>query len=400
MKRIRICIVLCLMIVASHAWAFDEDIAIDEPSFKPENFLDIKAYEFSKLVDEQWYRHPNGWRMRGGSLDYNLAYIDSEIRLAQHLSDKVTMRFEQQYFTYYARKPFQAPLLELGVRPLKPPVELALLGTPTYDKQKADLGLGLTLGHRTGDYFRFAYLNVDRYYNSKNVFDNSYYEKSPHTLSLQGAYRYKQWELRLDRERYDPLQLIIPERNEDFRYRGNKLNFILNYHLTKGALTGITIYGLNIDKSLDNDVENRTQKLNHHMMDVYWAGPYKLFDEMGFGLRLDQFDNRVRDLDNHNGSYDYTFDTLQVYGTLKRDYTSHAAWGLGLYVGDVTRHKDFLTRSTDNNPEKTTQAKLRTSWEYHSQDKRSRFTAHITFNLDGLSHRPGDGGGLSYQGLF
>jgi hypothetical protein len=121
---------------------------------------------------------------------------------------------------------------------------------------------------------------------------------------------------------------------------------------------------------------------------------------MGFGLRLDRLDNRVRDLDDASGHYNYSYDTTQIYATVQRDYSPHAAWGLGLYMGDVSRHKDYLSIASDNNAEETTQAKLRTSWEYHSKDKRSRFTAHVTFNLDGLSNRPGDGGGLSYQGLF
>lgn len=391
---------LGLLGFTQNLWAFDDDISINEPGFKPENFLDIKAYEFRKLVDEEWYAHPNGWRMRGGSLDFNLAYIDSEVRLAQDLSEHMSLRFGHEYFTYYARKPFQAPVLELAVRPLPTAVELALLGTPTYDKQQSDLGLALALGKREKDFLRFAYLNVDRYYNSKNVFDESYYEKSPHTLSLQGAYRHDKLQLRLWTERYDPLHLVTPERNEDFHYQGRKQRLILNYHINRHSLAGVTVYDLFIDKALDNDTENRSQKLHHRMIDIYWSGAHKQYQEIGLGLRLDQFGNRVRDWDDSNGHYDYTFDTLQTYGTVHRDYSEHAAWDLGLYVGRVTRHRDYLTRSTDNDAEKTIQAKLRTSWEYHSKDKRSRFMAHITFNLDGLGHRPGDGGGLSYQGLF
>lgn len=399
-QPLRCVIALGLLAVSKGLWAFDDDISINEPSFKPENFLDIKAYEFRKQVDEEWYAKPNGWRMRGGSLDYNRAYIDSEVRLSQDLSEKMSLRFGHDYFTYYARKPFQAPVLELAVRPLPAPVEFALLGTPTYDKQQSDLGLALALGKREKDFLRFAYMNVDRYYNSKNVFDESYYAKSPHTLSLQGAYRYNKLQLRLWAERYDPLQLITPARNEDFRYQGHKHRLIINYHLNPDSLSGITVYDLNIDKALDNDTENRTQKLNHRMVDIYWCGAYRQYEEISLGLRLDQFDNRVRDWDNSDGHYDYTFDTLQAYGTAHRDYSEHAGWDLGLYVGHVTRHHDYLTRSTDNDPEETTQAKLRTSWEYHSKDKRSRFMLHITFNLDGLAHRPGDGGGMSYQGIF
>jgi len=72
-------------------WCFDDDISINEPNFKAENFLDYKAFEFRKPVQEEWYTVENGWRMAGGSLRADIAFVDSEVQLQKDLSDTLSV---------------------------------------------------------------------------------------------------------------------------------------------------------------------------------------------------------------------------------------------------------------------------------------------------------------------
>lgn len=382
------------------AWGFDNDIAINEPNFKPENFLDYKAYELRKSVSEQWYESANGWRIAGGSLSQDIAFIDSELRLQQKLSEHLTVRFNHREDTYYARKPLQYPLLEIAVRPWQQPFDISLLGSTAFDKRQSELGFAATLGELQGNYVRLASISVDHFYNSKNLFDASYYEKKPHTLSLQAAYRLERWQARLSAEHDKPLRLIMPDTSGAFNYRGNSYELVLDYHITARELAGISLKNWQVDKTLQDATSDRQQDLSHFQIDLYWVQPWQQNAEITLGTRLDDFDNRLRNHLNPNGHYDYEFRTWQVYGIYHKDYSPHAGWGLGLYLGDTAETKDYLSNPTDDKAHREVQSKLRTSWEYHSADQRSRLTFHFTFNLDDLIADPGDGGGMSYQGLF
>lgn len=399
-QKLTILIYTWMLVYSQVGWCFDDDIAINEPNFKAENFLDYKAYEFRKSVQEEWYTVENGWRMAGGSLSADFAFVDSEIRLQKDLSETLSVRLQHEHDVYYARKPVKDPLVDIAIRPWHKAIELSFLGTAAFDKRQADLGFAVTLGERKANYLRFAWLNADNYYNEKNRFDASYYAQKPRTLSLQSAYRYDRWQLRLAAESDRPLTLVMPDTSSEFQYKNKKLELILDYHYANDALMGMTYRGWTTDKALAEAVDNRTQTLSHYLIDLYWLRPIRRNDELTVGFRFDRFNNRVRDLNNANRDYDYRFDTWQVYGLLNHNYSAHAGWGLGLYIGHTEETKDFLSITTDNNADSELQGKLRTSWEYRSLDNRDRLTFHFTFNLDDLIADPGDGGGVSYQSLF
>jgi len=134
-----------MLVHSQVGWCFDGDIAINEPNFHTENFLDFKAYEFRKSVQEEWYTVENGWRVAGGSLGIDLAFVDSEIRLQKDLSDTLSVRLQHEHDVYYARKPVRDPLMEIAIRPWHKAIELSFLGTATFDKRQADLGFAATV---------------------------------------------------------------------------------------------------------------------------------------------------------------------------------------------------------------------------------------------------------------
>jgi hypothetical protein len=196
------------------------------------------------------------------------------------------------------------------------------------------------------------------------------------------------------------MTLVMPDTSSEFHYQNNKLELILDYHYASNALIGLTYRGWNTDKSLANTMENRSQTLRHYLVDFYWLQPVRNRDELTIGARFDRFNNDVRDHNNANRDYDYRFDTWQLYGLLNHEYSVHAGWGLGLYIGHIEETKDYRSIATDNKPNNELQGKLRTSWEYRSLNNKDRLTFHFTFNLDDLIADPGDGGGISFQSLF
>ena len=331
--RLIISLFCCLTVPL--AWGFDNDLAINEPNFKPENFLDYKAYEFRKSVSEQWYTSANGWRIAGGSLSEDIAFIDSEIRLQQRLSPHLTVRLNLREDTYYARKPLQYPLLEIAVRPWQQPLDISLLGTTAFDKRQSELGVALTLGELQADHLRLSSISVDHYYNDKNLFDASYYEQKPHTLALQAAYRFAHWQTRLYAEQNKQLRFIMPDTGSAFEYEGDSLELIIDYHIAPRSIGGMSLKVWEVDKSLQEAALHRQQSLRHQQLDLYWLRPWATATEITLGMRFDQFDNRLRNLTTSTGHYDYRFTTWQLYGIYHKDYSPHAGWGLGLYLGGV-----------------------------------------------------------------
>ena len=381
-------------------WAFDDDDTLNEPNFKPENFLDIKAYEFRKSVEEEWNATRNGWRIAGGSLSPDIAFIDSEVRLQNDLSESFSIRLQHEYEAYIDTKPMQHPLLEMAYRPWRNDLELSLLATAFYDKRQSDIGFAASYGNRQEDYLRLSWLSVDHYYNEKNYLDDSYYSNRPDTLALEAAFRLNQWQTRLFVAQDGALRRVTPSESEIFRHEGDRLEWVLDYYYLANALVGFTYRRWQTDKALQDAVENREQAIAHQLLDVYWLRPFEWLDELILGVRLDQFENQLRDMNNANQSYGYNFDTLQAYAMAQYDYSEHASWGLGLYLGKIREHKDYLLDQTDNQAASDIQGKLRMSWEYHSLDKHDRFAVHFSLNLDELENDLGDGGGLSYQGRF
>jgi hypothetical protein len=66
------------------AWgSWDGEPSLDDIVFSFESFVDINAYQFRPSEEIKWYEIENGFRVTGGSLDHNLLYVSSELRLKQ-----------------------------------------------------------------------------------------------------------------------------------------------------------------------------------------------------------------------------------------------------------------------------------------------------------------------------
>ena len=392
---------LCLAAVTGCACAFDDDIAINDPDFKNENFLDIKAYQFRQSLRQQWYDTENGLSITGGSLGENILTIQSELLLKHSLSDSVDIRLQHQEDSFYGIKPYARPLFEVAAHPWQIPLELSFLGYPTYDKRQSDMGFAISFGLRPRNYLRITWLEQDFYYNEKNEFDASSYQQPPRVLGIEGDYSVtKKLRTRFSWRYSKPLTLVDTDENLFFEHQSKQIDLVLDYFYKNDALVGISYRGFEIDKALQDTQQDRSQVLGFDSIDFYWAHFFTTGDEITLGTQFDAFENQLRDVSSPNEHFNYTFSTWQVYSTYYHKYSSHTAWELGIYIGDVKARRDYLQAGRTDRQKDSVEAKLRTSWEYHSLEGHGTIILHLGFNLDNLSNDPGDGGGISYQVAF
>jgi hypothetical protein len=181
---------IALLLAVKPVQAFDDDYEINDINLNHENFLDINAHRFRKSLEYQWFDNNSAWRITGASLDADLAFVQTELKLHHELSDYVNVRLTAEQEVFYADKEFPFPTAEVEYYPWAGNAGIALLGTPSYEKSEMDMGIALIWGRRPWNYTRFEYLDVDALYNQKNFQDNSYYNKEPVALTLEGAYQF------------------------------------------------------------------------------------------------------------------------------------------------------------------------------------------------------------------
>ena len=396
-----LCLIFGLTLLIPSASAFDNDTEINDINMVEENFLDIKAHRFRKSLEYQWYDNTTGWRMTGASLDGDLAFIQTGVKLQHELSETVNFRLEIEDEVFYAEKEFPLPTTEVEIYPWAGNFGFSLLGTPTFAKRDIDLGVALIWGRRPWNYTRFEYVDVDANYNKKNISDNTFYITDPKDIKLEGAYQFgEHYKLRFNIKREKPLELINPDNNGDFKHKGYDYSILLDYQPVPDSVLGITINGFALDKSRMETGQNQQQDTDYISVDAYWVQGMGKQYELRFGTQYDHITNDVRDFITTNNDLDYLMKTLQVYATAYHPYSEHMAWDFGLYVGDVEEKQSFLNDNNRNTLNDGIEAKFRTGFEYSSSDGRSALQFNFSLNVDDLFNDPGDGAGISFQSVF
>jgi hypothetical protein len=213
---------LGLFLVIQPALAFDDDFEINDINLKTENFLDIKAHRYRKSLEYQWFDSTSGWRINAASLATDLTFVQTELKLQSELSEYVDIRLSVEQEVFYADKDFPLPTAEAVIYPWAGNLGFSLLGTPAYEKREMDLGVAVIWGRRPWNYTRFEYLEVDRYYNEKNITDNTFYSEEPIAMKLEGAYLFgDHYKMRFTISRDEPLELIDPDDNGIFKHEAS-----------------------------------------------------------------------------------------------------------------------------------------------------------------------------------
>jgi hypothetical protein len=387
-----------LLPAVATATVFDDDFEINNIDMVEENFLDIKAHRFRKSLEDQWYDNTSGWRMNGASLDGDLTFLQTEIKLQQELSDSVNVRLEAEQETFYAEKDFPAPTAEVEFYPFGNDIGFSLLGTPTYEKRDIDLGGALIWGRRPWNYTRLEVRKVDALYNEKNSFDTVKQTKEPWNIKLEGAYRFSsKYKMRYRYSLGDDLQLVDTDDNSRFDHSADDYFLLFDYQPTADSVIGFTINGFKVDKSRFSTTEDSQQRLDYVSTDIYWVrGMYSDY-EVRVGLQHDYLHNRIDDRIDLENDEDYRFTTLQLYSNVFHPFNEHMAWDLGLYLGDAEEKHDFTFDDTKDITNDGFQGKFRAGYIYRSLDRRNTLQFNLSLDLDEIAT---DGGGISFQAVF
>ena len=394
-------IFLGLTMAIQPALAFDDDFEINDINLNKENFLDIKAHRYRKSLEYRWFDSTSGWRINAASLATDLTFVQTELKLQSELSEYVDIRLSVEQEVFYADKDFPLPTAEAVIYPWAGNFGFSLLGTPAYEKREMDLGIAVIWGRRPWNYTRFEYLEVDRYYNEKNITDNTFYSKEPIAMKLEGAYQFDGlYKLRFTISRDKPLELIDPDDNGVFKHEANDYFLLFDYQPIPDSVIGITINGFTLDKSSLKTGQDQQQATDYISADVYLVrGMGKLY-ELRVGTQYDYIRNGIRDLITSSNDLDYSMKTLQVYATAYHPFNEHMAWDLGLYVGQVEEQQNYLQDIDRDTLNDVTEAKFRVGFEYSSSDGRNSLQFNISLNLDNPIKDPGDGGAISFQSVF
>jgi len=390
-----------LSLITQPAFAFDKDFEINDINLNEENFLDIKAHRFRKSLEYAWFDSNSAWRITSASLDQDLAFVQTELKLQQELSEYVNIRLEMAQEIFYADKELPLPVTEVEIYPWAGDIGFSVLGTPTYDKRDLDLGVAVIWGRRPWNYTRFEYVDTDMLYNQKNVNDNSFYTTNPRTMKLEGAYQFDEhYKLRFHVKQETPLERVDPDISGLFKYEASDYFLLFDYQPTSDSVIGITLNGFTLDKSRSETGQNQQQATDYISADVYWVQGMGKQYELRLGTQYDQINNDIRDLITTSNDLDYYMKTLQVYGTAYHPFNEHMAWDLGLYIGQAKEEQNYLLDPVRNTLNDDIQAKFRMGFEYSSSDGRSTVQFNISLNVDDLFSDPGDGGGISFQTVF
>ncbi len=384
------------------SWAsWDGEPSLQAIDLNLESFIDINSYQFRRSEEIKWYDVENGLRIAAGSLETNLLYLSTDLRLKQEITPNVNVRLNLADEEFYESRDFPRPLLELEVTPTPLPLSLSLIGTPAYAKREADLGVAASIGQRPWNFFRVAWLSSDHYFNEKNELDESYYQREPSQLTLEAAFKWAdRFKLRLLWQDNNPLEFVLDDQTAIFAYENRNYQMTFDYHADSDQHFGIALRGFETTQSLDDGASPRSQNIRYFSIDSYWFKQLEQKDEWTVGLKYDSFLNQERTPSESTTSFDYSHFTTQLYSSYYHPYSANQAWELGLFIGQASQEYDYLDGSLADSNDDRIEAKLRAAWELFSTDQSSALTFALSLNLDEIQSDPFDGGAVQFRTQF
>lgn len=380
---------------------WDGDPTLNDIIFSFESFVDINAYQFRPSEEIKWYEVEHGFRATGGSLDHNLLYTSSDMRLKKAMTPNVNFRLWWSEEELYESREQQRPLLEVEVRPDGWPASLSVIGSPEYAKREADIGLAATLGQRPWNYLHVAWLSPDHFYNEKNIQDGSYYRRKPGQWTVEAAYKWAdRYKLRFWWQDNKPLEFVLGDQVSVFSYENRSYHATFDYSTGPEQNYGISVHGFDTSQSLNDGLAFRSQDIRYLSVKGYWFTLVENEDEWTVGLRYDDFRNDERNPVDLTTSFDFLYKTSQLYTIYRHPYLPQQAWQLGLYAGNATKGNDYVDTSIKDTIRDKFEAKLTTGWELFSVDRESTLNLTLSWNLDELETDPADGGMMRFSARF
>ncbi len=397
---------LILILSINQSLAFDDDRTLSFPDFNRENFLDISGYQYRKQLDDEWQASDNGFRLAGGSLGQDYLYTIMDFKFRNHINPVTEFRLSSQQHAFYTNKPIYHQV-EIGVRP-QPWLYLSFFGSPTYDKRSSDMGGALEIGVRPQNYFRFAYVRHDVFYNDKNALDDAFYHQIPIERQLEWVTQFNdaiKVKLYLIEDNYfsQILATDLLGNQGVFDHQGDSGQLEVDYLFVHDELFGVKVVGFNVEKGL-NTIENyRRQEFKYLSVSSFYIFPVKNPNEkseLTLGMRTDQLNYDTKNLLDNSASVTRDFYTSQIYGILLVPHRSWLNFEYALHLGYAILQSDFINLVGGEAKDAGVESKFRFSMELISEDKDNSLMFSSNWNLDDLQGQFWDGGHISFQGRF
>ena len=393
---LRLVIFIYLIVFTTVTWGDKGEFSFDLTDLKRENFLDLKAYQWRDDQNLAWQKHQNGWRSLGGSTSYHYNYIHSQIKLRQQLSQRSAFRFTLERESFFFQQPVNKEQIALDFQ-LNPSFSFALLGAPLYHKAESDLGFGATLGHWPSRYIQFERMFIDPYFNEKNQTDDSRFERQPSRNRVTLRQPWGAWTLSAQWQEDSPSIQSWPDQRQ--RYFGEQsANLRLAYQLTPKRRLVLQNRYFYRTKELLTATSQGSQRMQHSSYDLFWVSKQQALEQT-IGTRYDLFTNRRSHNQTPQEQFDETMKTWQIYHLLLYQQTDRSHFEYGVYVGNASLSRQYLSLPTLDQASQGIEAKLKLAWEY-SLFPNSQFSLISTFNLDGLTQQLWDGGAMSFQSTW
>lgn len=373
---------------------FDGSTELREVRISAETFLDLNANDFRRTLEPAWLGADSGWRMGGASISSSRLLVRTQLKARHRLGAPLDLGLELEQSDLFFPRPAADPLVNLDWYPW-PAREagFSVIGTPTADKRRSDLGLGAIWGRSAKRRFRLDWLSSDHFYNQKNDIDASRYQRDSDVLRLRATRLAPTgWSLDLDLRRETPLELLLDGNTDQFTHSASDYRVQALHRREDQMLTGIRLRSQGERRGLRDSLTQARQRWLHHSLELFRVRPGRESGERTDGIRYDEFDERLIP-DPVGTAETVRLRTLQVYTSWLRPASAETAWDLGLYLG----WSELRAAETSDNG---LQAKLRTGWQFNAADGDSVLVLNISFNLDDFADDPGDGGGIWFQTRF
>lgn len=186
-----------------------------EPLFDSEYFLDLRSFAWPRAWQDPWAASSGGFRVNGASLDCCDLYLDQTFLFTRRLTPGLEFRFR---FVELSDKDRQEShnWLEFE-KDLGGGWSAELFGEPTYRKEDADIGAGLSW-RRGGFEARARRTAVDFNFNGRGSTTQRYSLK-PYTDEISLRVPAGAWNLLLSADLDEPTRREVPDERRSFFYR-------------------------------------------------------------------------------------------------------------------------------------------------------------------------------------
>lgn len=393
--------VLILLAAASANAQFSGDFSIEKHFIEEENFLDWKAYQDTIPSRYAWYECENGIKTTTGSLSQERFYHHHEIRLGFDFSDYASFFYEQKKDEFYSREPlYHEAEFRFGKT-----YGFSLIGYPFHEKRYNNAGIALSHGKRSGfEYMRLSYLRIHAGFNELNKRDeklsgNERYVDEPVLYRFEAKYKIRERLLVECDLAYEPdAGLSVPDENAEKTYTGYDYFVRFDWIIDSRWLAGVSYRTVRQERGFESAAgpDYTVQVMSLDSLDIYAGARLTDRDHLAFGFLDSSFSNDI-DSSDPQELYGFIMTCPQIYCIWLNTRSDKRKMLYSLQAGTYDIYKE--DRGAVDTDDRGIDIKAGVGIILY-EDKRYRFLALSTWDLDLFIDRQWDGGNIQLQVHF